>query len=757
MAILKNTTIADTTGFVQIPKGNTYSRSLLTTTIQAFLSAGTSTWTVPAGVYSVEVLVVAGGGGGGYEMGGGGGAGGLIYVPNYTVTPGASITVTVGAGGSGRTSNADNTNNAGNSVFDTLTALGGGAGGNNSATYDGTATGGRPTSGGSGGGNGEGQTLAPGTSGQGFSGGAAIEGGIYQSGGGGGAGGPGSTAHINGGGAGGVGLNFPQFAAYGDSGWFAGGGGGGVYLSGTQGRGGRGGGGDAGAPGLAGVAGTVNTGGGGGGGSYSPSNSGGAGGRGIVLVRYTTAADSSNLNGAIRYNTDIKEIEVFEPLRRWTAIDSTKNYAGHNLFTYSQDYTQATWTRENTLTVTANYATAPDGTNTANRVIFGTGSLPRFYQTISELAGKSAVLSCWIKSNAGTSQTVTLWLRQGGFGTTYIQTSFTADVGTWKRVYVTANIPSGASVMGMLYQSSSSAATQDTLIWGMQLEEGTVPGPYTFTGSANASIPGDINGWRVHKYTSTGTSSFSPANSGTVEVMVVGGGGAGGGDNAGGGGAGGLIYSTAYPVIGGELYTVTVGAGGANAGSVDNAYGTNGSDSIFGRLTAIGGGAGGAGDTAVAGGKNGGSGGGAAADNPNNYTGGAGTYGQGHRGGLQYASSGAAGGGGGAGGPGFDGYAYGGDGGPGLGISITGGIEYYAGGGGGGNENGVAGGNASYGGAGGIGGGGRAIATLTGNPLMSGLANTGGGGAGATAPGGWADYVGGNGGSGIVVIRYKYG
>jgi hypothetical protein len=40
---------------------------------------------------------------------------------------------------------------------------------------------------------------------------------------------------------------------------------------------------------------------------------------------------------------------------------------------------------------------------------------------------------------------------------------------------------------------------------------------------------------------------------------------------------------------------------------------------------------------------------------------------------------------------------------------------------------------------------------------MSGLANTGGGGAGATAPGGWADYIGGNGGSGIVVIRYKYG
>ena len=49
--------------------------------------------------------MVAGGGGGsgGYNTvkGGGAGAGGLIYYPDYPVTPGGSIPVSVGVGGEG--------------------------------------------------------------------------------------------------------------------------------------------------------------------------------------------------------------------------------------------------------------------------------------------------------------------------------------------------------------------------------------------------------------------------------------------------------------------------------------------------------------------------------------------------------------------------------------------------------------------------------------------------------------------------------
>src|SRR6056300_874947 len=63
---------------------------------ESFTSSGT--FSVPAGITSVDVLVVGGGGGGGTQHGSGGGAGGLIFMPNYPVTASGTLTVTVGCG-----------------------------------------------------------------------------------------------------------------------------------------------------------------------------------------------------------------------------------------------------------------------------------------------------------------------------------------------------------------------------------------------------------------------------------------------------------------------------------------------------------------------------------------------------------------------------------------------------------------------------------------------------------------------------------
>lgn len=81
----------------------------------------TQTWTVPAGITKVLVELCGGGGGGStsndYTGGGGGYAKGMV-----TVTPGASITATVGAGGSGAGSSG------GTSSFSTVSATGGTSG-----------------------------------------------------------------------------------------------------------------------------------------------------------------------------------------------------------------------------------------------------------------------------------------------------------------------------------------------------------------------------------------------------------------------------------------------------------------------------------------------------------------------------------------------------------------------------------------------------------------------------------------------------
>ncbi|MDA9761373.1 hypothetical protein N9C63_00430, partial [bacterium] len=111
---------------------NTSSRSFSITSsvpvTESFTSSGT--FSVPSGVTAVDVLVVAGGGGGGDRHAGGGGAGGLIFMPNFAVTPGGTVSVTVGCGGAGGVPGSLSPSGRGDtgqdSAFGTLTAKGGG-------------------------------------------------------------------------------------------------------------------------------------------------------------------------------------------------------------------------------------------------------------------------------------------------------------------------------------------------------------------------------------------------------------------------------------------------------------------------------------------------------------------------------------------------------------------------------------------------------------------------------------------------------
>jgi len=297
---------------------------------------------------------------------------------------------------------------------------------------------------------------------------------------------------------------------------------------------------------------------------------------------------------------------------------------------------------------------------------------------------------------------------------------------------VLSSDPSGA-VPGQMYYNSTDK--------GIKNYNGTAWDLMTNKFSAIGGTVTEVNGYKYHTFTSSGT--FTALTSGTVEYLIVAGGGSGGGFSygggyeCGGGGAGGYV-STSTNTGAGE-YSIIVGAGGVN--------GTNGVNSTALGLTAVGGGAGGGNPvTGTNKGASGGSGGG------NNYSlptegGGAGTSGQGYAGGRGYSvsfgdSSNRGGGGGGASEQGnTDSVQHGGD-----GLTWFDGVT-RAGGGGGGNP------EATGGGSGGAGGGGDGDSTgHTIHTKNHGTGNTGGGGGGAYTEGG-GNY-GGNGGSGIVIIRY---
>jgi len=87
-------------------KDTTWKGALYEAGSENFTTDGSTTFTVPAGVYTLTATVVGGGGGGGggdssgdMWTGGAGGSGGYINEKTFPVTPAEELTIIVGAGG----------------------------------------------------------------------------------------------------------------------------------------------------------------------------------------------------------------------------------------------------------------------------------------------------------------------------------------------------------------------------------------------------------------------------------------------------------------------------------------------------------------------------------------------------------------------------------------------------------------------------------------------------------------------------------
>jgi len=310
-----------------------------------------------------------------------------------------------------------------------------------------------------------------------------------------------------------------------------------------------------------------------------------------------------------------------------------------------------------------------------------------------------------------------------------------------------------------------------------------------FIAATGGTVSTVCTNFKVHTFTGPGTFCVSCAGnasgSNTVDYLVIAGGGGGGagGDAAAGGGAGGYRFSngtasgcyttapgplaplgaTALPVTA-SGFPITVGAGGGGSPGTcsPERRGAPGGPSVFSTITSTGGGGGGGGPggqpPSIVSGRPGGSGGGAASTGGSPGIIGSGNTPpvsppQGNNGGTGASNNTTyrvGGGGGGAGAVGesktnpvpSSGTA--GAGGGGIGSCITASPVARGGGGGAGKHN-----NGQGPGPGGAGGGGAGAGPGGAN---AGTANTGGGGGGGGDPG----IASAAGGSGIVIIRYKF-
>jgi hypothetical protein len=138
-----------------------------------------------------------------------------------------------------------------------------------------------------------------------------------------------------------------------------------------------------------------------------------------------------------------------------------------NLFDYTQEFDDSYWTKGANTTVTANYGTAPDGTQTADRVVMP-NSDGTFVtkEAMPVTAGVTYVFSVYARATTGTDN-ITLSSPQ-------VATDFSLDT-NWKRISVTWTAPATTNI-SLSFDNSSSA--MDALIWGAQLEAGSTATQY---------------------------------------------------------------------------------------------------------------------------------------------------------------------------------------------------------------------------------------------------------------------------------------
>lgn len=167
-----------------------------------------------------------------------------------------------------------------------------------------------------------------------------------------------------------------------------------------------------------------------------------------------------------------------------------------NALTKSSAIDHANWTKQNGITITANYGPGPDQSVKADRVQTDGISLARYFQQVNGYAGLTVCFSLKMRSLTGANQSVTVFLRETGFGTTYA-TAVVTVTPAWGLFSVSAAIPGGSAGVYALVYDSSASVVWDFLACEHQWNTGSTPLDFVETDSAAIALPDATTGYQV--------------------------------------------------------------------------------------------------------------------------------------------------------------------------------------------------------------------------------------------------------------------
>ena len=173
-----------------------------------------------------------------------------------------------------------------------------------------------------------------------------------------------------------------------------------------------------------------------------------------------------------------------------------------NLLPYSEDFSNAAWTKFGggtgvAPTVTPNYGTSPDGTVNASRVQFNKGSgtgytnMSVVYDSASTSSGATTAKSVYLKSNTTEAYEMVIYEVTDASGTNVKKITVTPD---WQRFDVYGAISStttGIAIGLREINVSGLSNTADVLVWGAQVETGSVATSYIPTSGSTSTRAAD--------------------------------------------------------------------------------------------------------------------------------------------------------------------------------------------------------------------------------------------------------------------------
>lgn len=211
--------------------------------------------------------------------------------------------------------------------------------------------------------------------------------------------------------------------------------------------------------------------------------------------------------------------------------------ASTNLQTWSQDFTNATWTKSG-VTVIANVATAPDGTATANKLTEDASNGQHIVGgNVGQTSGSVYTNSVFVKAaersyamvrtsfsspDSGFVVNLTTGAISSAFGTLITSSSVQALAAGWFRIsltYVDNNIRGSVVVAPALNATTYSYAgdgASGIYAWGAQLEQASSPSSYIPTTSAAATRAADTASITYSPNGSAGTVTYGAGSSTSV-------------------------------------------------------------------------------------------------------------------------------------------------------------------------------------------------------------------------------------------------